>query len=393
MATKAITEKELRAMKKPELVDLAKALELDVTGLNKPQLLETLLKYVYKPSEMVTEEDIYKEQLISPSQFMLNEVDPVLPQHDPCKIPDGDWCYKFDLDFKLRQLEMQERAQAAAAEREEITQARDHEFRMAQLQSQTRFVANTSSDSSNVSAPFRVDNAAKLLPKLMVEHEIETYLAMFEKIAHINEWPQNKWAALLQTQLKGKGLKVFAELSDSDCQDYSILKQSLLTAYEFCPEVYRKRFRALSKTTHETHSDFAFKLTTVFQRWLQSLNAYDNIELLRETFLMEQFIESLTSNELKLWLNDRQPKSLNQMARLVDEYVALRKSILVGNEQSQRSEESVLLNARSQKYVPQKRSSSVNTNTQSPKHCSPSVEYRRFQTQACFIADSVFLLS
>jgi len=75
-------------------------------------------------------------------------------------------------------------------------------------------------------APFRVDTAAKLLPKLVVEHEIET------------------------------------ELSDVDCQD----KKSLLTAYEFCPEVYRKRFRALSKTTHETYSDFAFKLTTVFQR-------------------------------------------------------------------------------------------------------------------------------
>ena len=370
MATKAITEKELRAMSKPDLIELAKALELDVTGLTKPQLFDTLLKYVFKPSEpeAVSEEDIYKTQLISPSQFMLNDVDPVLPQaqHEPSKATDGDWRYKLDLDFKLRQLEMQERER----ERERLAEreARDHEFRMAQLGSQSRSVANTNSDPSNDSTPFRVDTAAKLLPKLTVEHEIETYLAMFEKIAHINKWPQDKWAALLQTQLKGKGLKVFAELSDSDCQDYSKLKQSLLTAYEFCPEVYRKRFRALSKTTHETHSDFAFKLNTVFQRWLKSLEAYDNIELLRETFLMEQFMESLTSNELKLWLNDRQPKSLTQMARLADEYLALRKSILVGSDQSQHSEESVLLNARPQKHVSHKGTANVDTNKpQSPK--------------------------
>ena len=108
----------------------------------------------------------------------------------------------------------------------------------------------------------------------------------------------------------GKGLKVLTELSDVDCQDYQKLKKSLLTAYEFCPEVYRKRFRALSKTTHETYSDFAFKLTTVFQRWLQSLNAYNSKKLLRETFLMEQFMESLPSNELNPFVTAPYPSPI-----------------------------------------------------------------------------------
>ena len=360
MASKAITEKELRSMRKSELVVLAMALNVDVTGLTKSQLFEALLKYAHKPSETITEEDVYKEQLMSPSEFVLSDVVPP----DPSKIPDEEWRYKLDLEFKLRHLEMRERAEA----RLERAEARDHEFRMAQLESQSRIVSNSNVDASNVPTPFRVDSAAKLLPKLTVEHEIETYLVMFEKIARINGWPENKWAALLQTQLKGKGLKVFAELSETDCQDYRKLKQALLTAYEFCPEVYRKRFRALSKTIHETHSDFAFKLATVFQRWLQSLHAYDDIELLRETFLMEQFMESLSSNELKLWLNDRQPKSLNEMARLADEYMALRKSMSTANEQSQRSEETVLLNARSQKYASQKGLPSVNTDKpKSPK--------------------------
>lgn len=58
-----------------------------------------------------------------------------------------------------------------------------------------------------------------------------------------------------------------------------------------------------------------------------------------------------TSTELKLWLNDRQPKSLEQMARLADEYLALRKSFSTVSEQYQTSNETVLVNANTQKYV------------------------------------------
>jgi len=58
--------------------------------------------------------------------------------------------------------------------------------------------------------------------------------------------------------------------------------------------------------------------------------------------------------DLKLWLHDRQPKSVEQMARLADEYLALRKSFAVSTENFQVSNETVLLNARTQKHVPYK---------------------------------------
>ena len=106
---------------------------------------------------------------------------------------------------------------------------------------------------------------------------------------------------LLQTQLKGrpKGFKVFSELSLEECQDYDKLKKTILTAYELCSEVYRKRFGASKKVITETHADFAFKLAQSFKLWLHSVKAWDIIELLRETFLMEQFMVSMRA-ELKL---------------------------------------------------------------------------------------------
>ena len=79
---------------------------------------------------------------------------------------------------------------------------------------------------------FRVENASKLLPKLTSEQEIDTYLVTFEKIATLQKWPKEHWASVLQTQLRGKGLKVFAELSLDDCVNYNVFKQALLAAYE-----------------------------------------------------------------------------------------------------------------------------------------------------------------
>jgi len=222
----------------------------------------------------------------------------------------------------------------------------ERDVKLAELQTQAK-TSDANATYPNSIQPFRIDTATKMLPKLKAEHDIETYLIMFEKTARMNSWPQDKWAAILQTQLRGKALKVFTELRDSDCQDFSTLKKSLLTAYEFCPEVYRQKFRKLSKTASETHSDFAFRLTFAYRRWLQNLNAYDNLESVREVFLMEQFLDT-TSVDPKLWLTDRQPKSLEQMARLADEYLALRKSFSATTEQSQPLNETILVNANTQ---------------------------------------------
>ena len=94
-----------------------------------------------------------------------------------------------------------------------------------------------------------------------------------------------------------------------------ILKKAILTAYELCPDVYRRRFGSSRKFSNETYADSAFKLTQAFKRWLNGVKTCEDVERLRETFLMEQFMESM-GTDLKLWLTDRDPKSLDEMARL-----------------------------------------------------------------------------
>ena len=96
-------------------------------------------------------------------------------------------------------------------------------------------------------------------------------------------------------------------MSVEDCQGYQKLKEALLTAYAVVPEVCRKRFRNLTKQHSETFSEFGFRLSVQFHRWLDSGNAYDNIQHLRELVQLEHF-NTVLDPELRSWLLDQKPK-------------------------------------------------------------------------------------
>ena len=93
-------------------------------------------------------------------------------------------------------------------------------------------------------------------------------------------------------------MKVFTELTVEEYRDYPTLKTALLQAYSVVHEVYRKRFRGLSKSHAETYSEFAFRLSTQFTRWLESEGAYSDVGLLRDLIQHEQFQSNL---ETELW--------------------------------------------------------------------------------------------
>jgi len=169
--------------------------------------------------------------------------------------------------------------------------------------------------------PFRVEAAVKLVPKFS-ENDVETFLISCEKVAELNNFPLEKYAAILQAHLTGKALKVLAELSVKECRDYPTLKAALFQAYSVVPEVYRKRFHNLSKSDSETYSEFAFGLGTRFTRWLESEGAYSDVELLRDLMQHEQFQSNLDSG-LHVWLIDQKPKNLSEASRLADQYVAV----------------------------------------------------------------------
>ena len=211
------------------------------------------------------------------------------PVRAPAELSSGS----TDLQFQLRRLELEERRLEAEREREERRErreaeererererereerARQHELQMKCLELGLQLPAPVAEGRPHAPT-FRVDTATKLIPKFN-EHDIESFLLSFEKIAQLNGFPEDKYAAVLQAHLTGKALRVFTELSVEECQDYPTLKAALLTAYAVVPEVYRKRFRNLTKHHSETFSEYAFRLSVQFRRWLESEGAYDDV--------------------------------------------------------------------------------------------------------------------
>jgi len=101
---------------------------------------------------------------------------------------------------------------------EEQQKQRQDEYKMRKLELESSRLTLSASAPSQP-PPFRVDAAVKIIPKFTV-YDVETFLISFEKIAKLNAFPPDKYAAVLQAHLTGKALKVFTELSVEECCDY-----------------------------------------------------------------------------------------------------------------------------------------------------------------------------
>jgi hypothetical protein len=316
----SVKRADLERLNKPEIQIMANDLGIITKGLSKAQLVEAILDCLSHP---------LPSRPPTPVEAKGGDSSPKTP-NAASVIHSG--LSTEHLNFELRKVQIESNTKL--------------ELRKLEMQHERDMWALRSAGNAHTgSTTFRIEAAIKSMPKLVNESEIDCYLVTFEKIAVLNNWPKDQWSALLQTQLRGKGLKVFSELSNADCKQYDVLKKALLTAYEFSSEVYRKRFRSLTKSLNETYSDFAFKLTNAAKRWLTSVNAFDDINALQQTLLMEQFAESLPV-EINLWLVDKKLKSIDEMARAVDQYSSLRKAVITNDMHS--NDSSVLNTYRSE---------------------------------------------
>ena len=114
---------------------------------------------------------------------------------------------------------------------------------------------------------------------------------------------------------------MFAQVSEDVASDYDRFKEVLLTSYGLVSERYRERFRTIQIETDASYSDFAFLLASAFKRWIESVNV-TTFDQLVEIVMIEQFVSNLP-NEVRLWLLDHTPTTLNQAARFTDEFVAI----------------------------------------------------------------------
>ena len=151
------------------------------------------------------------------------------------------------------------------------------------------------------------------------EKEVDKYFLHFEKVAENLNWPKEHWTLLLQSVLIGKAREIYTQLGVEQSHHYETVKELILKGYELVPEAYRQKFRNCKKDSNQTHVEFARNKEQLFDRWCCSKKTDQNYDKLRQLMLVEEFKRCIQS-DVKTFLDEKQVETLEEAARLADDY-------------------------------------------------------------------------
>ena len=215
---------------------------------------------------------------------------------------------------KEREREREEREKEREREREEREKEREFQLKMREIEMQER--ANQSKQ--KIEYNFDVTKHIRLVPPFQ-EKEVDKYFLHFEKVAENLNWPKEHWTLLLQSVLIGKAREIYTQLGVEQSHHYETVKELILKGYELVPEAYRQKFRNCKKDSNQTHVEFARNKEQLFDRWCCSKKIDQNYDKLRQLVLVEEFKRCIQS-DVKTFLDEKQAETLEEAARLADDY-------------------------------------------------------------------------
>jgi hypothetical protein len=134
------------------------------------------------------------------------------------------------------------------------------------------------------------------------------------------------WPAVLNAIVFGKAQRVLSSLAIEDLLNYQLVKETLLSCFDVCAEIFRKRFRAITKGYSDSFAEFSFKIKESFDRWLTKSDVSD-LEWLKQLILLEMFNEACADDsDLTMWLLNKSLHKLSDAAHLADEFTAIRRA-------------------------------------------------------------------
>ena len=149
--------------------------------------------------------------------------------------------------------------------------------------------------------------------------EMDSYLRRFERYADSQKWPKPCWATNLSALLKGRSLDVYALMPSEDALDYDKLKIALLKRFDLTEDGFRRKFKSSQPETGETFVQFSVRLSSYLLKWLKMAKVAETFEALFDLFMRDQFLQ-VCNRDLALFLKERVPPSIQEMAVLADQY-------------------------------------------------------------------------
>ena len=110
-----------------------------------------------------------------------------------------------------------------------------------------------------------------------------------------------------------KAREIYIQLGVEQSHHYETVKELIFKGYELVPEAYRHKFRNCKKDSNQTHVEFARNKEKLFDRWCCSKKINQNYDKLRQLMLVEE-------SDVKTFLDEKQVETLEEAARLADDY-------------------------------------------------------------------------
>ena len=158
------------------------------------------------------------------------------------------------------------------------------------------------------------------LQKVTPTDNVEHFLATFERIAAQQGWPKEVWATKVAGLLTGKAMAAYTALTPEDTVVYEKVKEAILRRYKINEETYHQRFRQDCKKGEESYWEYENCLGDHFVRQTASQSIP-----LKELIMLERFLTEVPE-DLWIWLRERKPTSLCQVANLSDDHALVCKS-------------------------------------------------------------------
>ena len=145
------------------------------------------------------------------------------------------------------------------------------------------------------------------------------------------KWNRSTWATQLSQLLKGKAVGVYNRLSPEEAMDYEPHKIALSERYDFTERGYREKFREARPEGHESPSQFIFRLKNYFTKWIELTEVEQTFMGVVDLIVHEQFTSSCPK-DLSIWLTQSNSKTLDELSRLANQYLAARNQKLSSKE-------------------------------------------------------------
>ncbi|KAM7315589.1 uncharacterized protein ISCGN_005372 [Ixodes scapularis] len=102
--------------------------------------------------------------------------------------------------------------------------------------------------------------------------------------------------------------------------DYEKTRLALLQRFRFTPEGYKEKFRQSKPQDGETGKQYAARIASFFDRWVELSGTASTVEGLRDLVVTEQFLNNCHSR-LALFLRERKCKTLSKTAEVADSFL------------------------------------------------------------------------